>query len=126
MRLVNRLAGAAALAATCFALGGCLIGARSSVDERGTPVDGTVLARIEPGQTTEDWVISALGAPTATTEVEDGSGTRILRYDHVVERKGSGHVFLLFAAGSESRRTSRTYFEVCDGVVTRHWSDAGA
>lgn len=131
MTLVTRTVLAAVLGVSSLTLGGCLIGASSSIDERGTPVDASVAARIEPGTTTEAWLISTLGAPTATTDVavenegEEGSGMRILRYDHVVEKKGGGYLFLVFAASSSTRRTSRTFFEITDGIVTDHWSDAG-
>jgi hypothetical protein len=125
MTLVTRTVLAAALGLSSLTLGGCLIGASSSIDEQGTPVDGSVVARIEPGVTTEAWLISTLGAPTSATDVADGSGMRILRYDHVVRRKGGGYVFLVFAASSSSRRTSRTFFEITDGIVTDHWTDAG-
>jgi hypothetical protein len=102
---------------------GCLVMSGKSVDESGVKVSSDTLRQIEPGVTTEAWLLATLGEPTERTAIEDQEHVQILRYDHTVSKSEGGTVFLLFAGGSETRKTTRTYFEVTDGVVTRYWNE---
>ncbi|MFK7959357.1 MAG: hypothetical protein AB8G96_02440 [Phycisphaerales bacterium] len=118
--------GAAALivCSASLSLGGCLIGSSRSITESGTRVPVSLLDSVEPGVTTESWVLATLGDPTSVTDVEDQPGTRILRYDYARRESSGGYLFLVFA-GSTNRKTEEArWFEVTDGVVTRTWGEA--
>jgi outer membrane protein assembly factor BamE (lipoprotein component of BamABCDE complex) len=111
---------AAAVAAIVTA-GGCLVVSESSSYERGVKVSQATLAQVEPGITTEAWVLATLGEPTARTEVEGRENVSILVYRHQRHQSSGGAVFLLFAGEQEHTTKSTAYFEITDGIVTRHW-----
>jgi hypothetical protein len=121
--MTRKLVASLLFAAILTAAGGCLITSGSSVTESGTRVSGATLGQIEPGVTTEAWLLATLGEPTQRTVVQGAEHVAVLRYDHVQCRKDGGTVFLLLAVGSRERTVSHTYFEVVDGVVTRHWRE---
>ncbi len=112
-----------ALALTAFVAGaaGCLVVSGKSIEERGTFVSSRTLEQIEPGVTTEAWVLAVLGEPSDERSVEASPAQKILRYDHTVTVAEGGAVFLIFAGRSESRETTSVFFETTDGIVTRYW-----
>lgn len=103
------------------AASGCLIVRGSSVDESGTKISSPTLNQITPGETTEAWLIAAVGEPSRRTTVNER--TAILRYDHTVTTQKGGTVFLLFAGGDQKEQTTSTIFEINDGVVTKFWTE---
>jgi hypothetical protein len=111
------------LLASVAMAGGCLVTSGRSIDESGVRVSSDTLRQIEPGVTTEAWLVATLGEPSERTTVEDQEHVEILRYDHTVSKSEGGTVFLLFAGSSETRKTTRTFFEVTEGVVTRYWNE---
>ena len=100
---------------------GCLVSHRKSVDEAGVQVSPATLAQVEPGHTTEAWLLATLGEPTSRRTVDDR--VSILRYNYTRETSSRGRVFLLFSGRSKSQESSTTFFEVTDGIVTRHWTE---
>ena len=102
---------------------GCLIISGKSVNESGTLISSATLNQIEPGHTTEAWLIAMLGEPDRRSDVEGQEGVSVLRYDYCVTKSEGGAVFLIFAGGSETTRVTKTYFEVVDGVVSRSWTE---
>ena len=54
---------AAAASTLVVAASGCLVVSGKSVDERGTLITQNTLHQIEPGVTTESWLIATLGEP---------------------------------------------------------------
>ena len=102
---------------------GCLVTSGSNVQEEGIRVSAATMQAVEPGQTTEAWLIAALGEPTARTPVTDMPNRQILRYDYVRSESSRGTVLFLFAGGSKRRESSRAFFEVTDGVVTKSWTE---
>ena len=121
MTTPTRILTGVALTAFVFAASGCLITTGSSINEYGTLVTQKTLDQIVLGATSEAWVIATLGEPTDVTTVDGDQNVRILTYEHTVERDSGGTVLFLIAAGSETKSTQRAYFEITDGVVTRHW-----
>ena len=115
---------AASLLASTLLLGGCLVTSGKSIDERGVRISQQTLDQVELGTTTESWLRAALGAPTHARDVEGDPSVKILRYDYIVKKSSAGTVFLLFSGGSESKRTTSTFFELQDGVVVRFWTEA--
>jgi outer membrane protein assembly factor BamE (lipoprotein component of BamABCDE complex) len=111
------------LGAFAVAIPGCLVTSGKSIEESGVRVTASTLEQIEPGVTTEAWVRATLGEPTAVTVVEGRENVRVLRYDYTVTKSEGGAVFLLFAGGSTSKTTTRSFFEFTDGVVSRCWTE---
>jgi len=117
-----RIATALALMAVLLT-GGCLVSSDSHVRESGVKVSSETLQQVEVGKTTEAWLRATLGEPTGESTVEGNGNLKLLRYTYSVEESGSGGVFLLFHSRSTKKRTTTTYFEITDGVVTRHWTE---
>jgi len=105
-------------------LPGCLVTSGSKVEESGIAVSESTLHQIQLGQTTENWLIATLGAPSFTSDAASGGGAKVLRYDHTVERSSGGTVFLIFGGRSETIKRTRTFFEIQNGVITRYWTEA--
>lgn len=101
--------------------GGCLISSSNSVEESGIKITDSTLNRIEIGKTSEAWLRATLGDPNQVTEVADTPGLRVLCYDHIVSKRGKGAVFLIFAGSSSSEKSTRTYFEIQNGFVSKFW-----
>lgn len=100
---------------------GCLISKSHSVHESGAKVSGPTLAQIKPSETTEAWLLAAVGDPTSRRDVDDH--THLLRYEHTVTTKKGGAIFLLYAGGESEQRKSSVIFEITDGIVTRYWTE---
>lgn len=105
-------------------LSGCLVTSVSRVEEHGVQVSPTTLSQIEVGRTTEGWLRATLGEPTSCATVEDQADVKLLRYTYTERKTDTGRVFLLFGGKSHRTSSSTTYFEVTDGVVSRHWTES--
>ncbi|MHC4989386.1 MAG: hypothetical protein ACYTGC_00255 [Planctomycetota bacterium] len=103
--------------------GGCLVMSGKSSDEWGVRITDATLTNVVPGETTEAWLLATLGEPTERQAVEGQEGTQILKYRYSRNRSEGALVFLIFAGGSSQRESVTTFFEVVDGVVTRHWTE---
>jgi hypothetical protein len=112
-----------AAGACLLAVPGCLVTSGNCVQESGVRVSSNTLAQIEVGQTTEAWLVAALGEPDARAPVEGEENVQILRYNHTVSRSGHGTVFLVFAGHHDTHETASAYFEVTDGIITRYWTE---
>jgi hypothetical protein len=112
-----------ALACLLFSLTGCLIHSSSTVDESGKRVGDSTLQQVEPGTTTEEWLVATLGEPTSRSPVRGPGDMEILGYCHERIKKSSGSVFLLFGGSSKDIDRRTTYFETTDGIVTRYWTE---
>lgn len=98
---------------------GCLVMHQNSIDESGVRVSPSTLDQVEPGRTSEAWLIATLGEPTSRRKVDDR--TSILRYNYTRESSSGGAVFLIFAGQSSKTESTTTFFEITDSIVTRHW-----
>jgi hypothetical protein len=106
-----------------FTATGCLISSSNSVKESGKPVSGSTLRQVELGETTEGWLIAAIGEPTSRKAVADQTNVQILGYEHEVVKSSSGAVLFVFAGASRKETSQRTYFEITDGIVTKYWTE---
>ncbi len=107
-------------------MSGCLVSSHSSERETGTRIGATTMNQIEPGSTTKNWVLSALGEPTTksvfTPEDADRLG-EIWVYEYEKVRSSSGAVFLIFGGSSKKTTNQTHHVEFIDNVVNRVWSD---
>ncbi len=116
-RSIVIVAASAALASSS----GCLIVSGSSSYETGVRVTQATLAQVEVGTTTTSWLLATIGEPTSRRKVEGKENVEILVYNHRLHESSGGAVFLIFAGGKEHTTKSVAYFEVTEGIVTRHW-----
>ncbi|SRR5690554_1008629 len=109
------------VAAFLFCAAGCLITSHKATHESGIEVGRGTLRQIEPGKTTEQWLLAALGEPTSRAIVRGPDDVHILGYSHEKMKKSRGSLFLLFSGSSKKIDKRTTYFEITNGVVTRYW-----
>jgi hypothetical protein len=110
------------VASLLFVASGCLLTSSNKVNESGVKVGAATLRQVEPGKTTEGWLLATLGPPTTRTTVR--GDLQILGYNHEIEKKSHGSVFLLFSGKSHKVDKSTTFFELDRGVVTRYWTES--
>ncbi len=96
-------------------LGGCLVVGGSETTIRGAYIAREDLVSIQPGTTTQDEVLRALGPPTSRTLHEDGSESWTYRWTE--EKESGGALFLIFAGGSRRSITDSITIVFRDGVV---------
>ncbi len=112
----------AALAIFSAFLTGCI--SSGSVSEfEGPSIGDRTLSQIEPGETTQTWVLAVLGEPTERATIDDPEGTvKVWKWVRrkIVTTKGSAFVV---SSRSKSEEVRTVYVEFKDGVVTRAWRD---
>lgn len=108
---------------TALCLGGCVVTSATSSEESGVQVSEATLDQVQVGQTTEGWLIAALGQPTARTAVPGAVNTEILRYEHETKNSTGSTILFLYAGKNKKTKITSAYFEVTDGVVTRYWTE---
>ncbi len=74
---INRFTSVAAGAAVCLAAGGCLIVTGNTRHETGVRISDSTISQVEPGKTTEAWLLATLGEPTARTRIDCRVGSAI-------------------------------------------------
>lgn len=116
-----RLASATALIAATLPLGGCLVSGSSKETMSGTYVGPSTFAEIEPGTTTEKWVLAALGEPTSKSTLDDGSS--LWKWAFRKDRSSSSAVFLVFGGSSRKETEGATFVQIRDGIVVKAWQD---
>lgn len=119
--MLHRMVGVTLAGIFAITASGCLVMGGKSIDEYGTKVTSATLNQIKLGETSEAWLVATLGEPESRTTVETDPTVNVLRYEHVVCKADGATVFLIFAGGSEERKTTTTYFETRNGVVSRYW-----
>ncbi len=104
-------------------LTGC-VSSRSDVKYggKGPAVGNATLRQVTCGETTKDWLLTVLGAPSRTAQ--GANDTEILTYEYTKTVDSEFHFFIFFS--SDDRREERTVyvFELENGVVTRYWKES--
>jgi hypothetical protein len=101
-----------------FGAAGC---AEINVEAQGTRPSDEKLASVTDGVTSRDAVVAVFGVPQYIRVLDDGREQLIYEYR---ERETKETYFpLLFKKGFQKTRITRTYFEVANGIVMRHWKD---
>jgi len=100
-------------------LTGCLI----TVDSDSRPLqtvwnEGDV-ARLQIGQSNQDFVRTSFGDPI--TKLSYADGTEIWKYRNRSEKDTEVGVFLVFSVDVEEERTETLSIEFADGVVSNYW-----
>lgn len=103
-----------------LSLAGCaVISSNRSTTHSGQQVPEEMLARLEVGETTRDWVVATLGEPTSTARVD--ADTEVLRYTSKrIEHQRSG-LLLVLSTRSEHEEKQTVYLEFHKNVLKRYW-----
>lgn len=121
---VRRMGASMALLVLCAVsasvLTGC-ISARSDVryGPNGPSIGHETLRQVQAGQTSKEWVLGTLGAPTSETATPEG--TEILKYVYTKKVDVDFNFCIFFDIDETSEQQTVYYFEIADGVVTRFW-----
>jgi hypothetical protein len=119
LRLGCLAGGIAAISLTA----GCItvIDGDSSVSATGRYVAEGTMDQIKPGETTAQWVEAALGTPTTTITLDDGS--EIWRWQWQRTRHNSTEVFLLIDSSGTRRTGGTAWVQIRDGIVVKKGRD---
>ena len=90
----------------------------------GRMVDQRALDRIEPGTTTEDWVIATYGEPSRIDVTE--SGNRVLVYSSTKTTHTEARLLFVFDSSSHVETDHTVFIECNNGVVSRYWRKSGS
>jgi hypothetical protein len=103
-------------------LGGCFIhDSKVSYTDKGAPVSDRTLEQIKCGETTKDWIVATLGAPSEQTTADNG--VEILKYRYG-KKQDSDTVVLPFIIVDDQKQIEQTvYVEVKDNIVRRYWQE---
>jgi hypothetical protein len=101
------------------ALTGCLITVDSDSRPLHTVWNEGEVARLQIGQSSEDYVRTSFGDPTTKLTYADGS--EIWKYRNRSEKDTEVGVFLVFSVDVEEERTETLSIEFAEGVVTNYW-----
>lgn len=116
-----RLVSAGFLLAATLPLAGCLVSSSSKETMTGTFVGQSTFSEIEPGTTTEKWLLSALGEPTTRACMDDG--TQLWKWAYKKDQASSGSVFLIFGGSSRKESEGATFVQLRNGIVEKAWQD---
>lgn len=116
-----RLPAMALALGTLTLLSGCLVSGHSNSTMSGAYVGPTTFSQVEPGVTSEEWVLASFGKPTERTSLSDG--TDLLKWTHTRTKRGSGSVFLLYGGSNSTETHGAAFVQVRDGTVVKAWRD---
>ncbi len=109
------------LSIAILGLSGCAVISNHSHSKiEGNPVGDETIARIQIGDTTKSWLISALGAPDSATGIENGE---LLKYSSRRITKRHGHLLFVIDSSSERIEKETYFFEFREGVLHRYWRE---
>lgn len=98
---------------------GCISGS-SHTSLSGDYVGAGTYKRIKVGQTTDSWVLGALGEPTRRSPIEGGE---LWAYEYERTESSKGGILLIIGGSSSEESAGGTYLEIKDGIVTDAWRD---
>ena len=99
-----------------LALTACVYVQDSHIRDKGTQVNQQTVAKVEPGKTNKEWVLSNLGTPDRIQSEKDGLEV----YEYISERneRSESKFFLLFSVESDktvSKKVTRVVMR--NGIV---------
>ena len=97
----------------------CLVTSQSDTEYTGKYVSPTTLEQVGVGAS-QEFVRSALGAPTKETTTDDGVVLWEWAYTRETTKRGS--VFLIFSSNDKTRTNGQVFVEFENGRVTKTWS----
>ncbi len=118
-RIRQRIALVIVVIGTLLPAAGCFI-RNSEVDygDKGAPLSGSTLKKVESGTTTKAWVLATLGKPSQESTTDDG--VELLTYKYT-KREDTNVVMPFLIVNDEKKQEQTVFFEVKDGVVQKCW-----
>jgi hypothetical protein len=115
----HRIVLAIVVVGTLLPAAGCFIW-NSEVDygDKGAPLSGSTLKKVECGKTTKAWVLATLGKPSQESTTE--GGVELLTYKYS-KSQDSNVVMPFLIVNDEKKQEQTVFFEVKDGVVQKYW-----
>ena len=121
----SMLSAAGLLAGVVLVGGGCsVIESHEEVRVSGRMLDSGALVRIEPGISSENWVIATYVEPSRVEITE--SGQRVLVYQSSKTTHKKAKLLFVFDASSHVETDRTVFIECTDGVVSRFWRKGGS
>ena len=105
----------------CFVTSGCVVCSETTSQESGKKLKNSTLKQLEPGKTTKEWAVSALGTPTSRNKLDNG--TEVLKYEYSKTVDHEFAIFLLLASDSKKKTSQSVCLEFRDNILTRYWSE---
>jgi len=103
-------------------LTGCISGRSDTrYGPKGPAVTGKTLKHVRCGQTSKEWVLATLGAPTSETATPEG--TEVLRYEYTKKTDVDFSFCPFLDFDDKKEEHTVVYFEIRDGTVIRYWRD---
>ena len=102
-----------------LSLTGCLFTVDSDSHSQSASWSDKEVSRIERGRTSANWVRSSFGAPSRSTEFDDGSS--LWHYSNKSKVETEVGLFLLFHIDVEKEVEQQLSIEIKDGVVRDYW-----
>ncbi|NKB32311.1 MAG: hypothetical protein GKR91_04365 [Pseudomonadales bacterium] len=100
-------------------LTGCLVTVDSDSRPLHTVWNEGEVARLQIGQSDEQYVRTSFGDPV--TKLTYADGTEIWKYRNRSEKDTEVGVFLIFSVDVEEERTETLSIEFAEGIVTNYW-----
>lgn len=105
----------------CILASGCAVCSETTSHERGKKIDNSTLQQLEPGKTTQEWAISALGTPSSRNKLDNG--TEVLKYEYAKTENQNLAIFLLLASTNEKKSSQAVCLEFRDNILIRYWTE---
>ena len=121
MNSLARAVTAGLLLTATLPLAGCLVSGSSKETMTGEYVGKSTYSEIEPGVTTEKWILGVLGEPSSKTCLDDGS--TLWKWAYKKDHSSSSAVFLIFGGSSRKESEGATFVQLKDGIVVKAWQD---
>ena len=111
----------ALMAVLALVLSACLVTVDSDSRALRTVWSEGDVARLEVGQSDEQFVRSTFGEPVSRLSYADGS--QVWKYRNRSEKDTEVGVFLVFSVDVEEERTETLSIEFENGIVSNYWID---
>jgi len=121
LRAMTRSAALALLICGIVALPGCVVRGSSETRTTGQFIGDQTISRVEPGETSKDWVLAVFGEPTSRTPL--GEGVEIWKWEYRRVQTSSGSVLFVFDSDNRSEQARNVYVEFEGDVVDAIWRD---
>ncbi|MCF3648933.1 hypothetical protein [Synoicihabitans lomoniglobus] len=122
MNTRQTLRGVAVATAWVLLVSGCaVINSHQDSHFSGNRVSTETLNKVQPGVTTESWLVATLGEPSRKDQVDPG--TKILRYTSKHVTRIDTELLLVLDTSSRKEDITTVFFEIQDGVLSRYWSE---
>ena len=91
-----------------------------SFGNSGPPPSSETLGKVKPGQTSREWVVTALGKPERASDEAEGKELLTYEYTETVDSRVNAP---FLNANETIKNVYSLHFEIKNGVVQRFWQE---